>query len=98
MVIMYQNFSAKDKNKKQERFHEHYENISEDQKQSLVEYRRNCYIYLNGCPVSFHFLAKRVIGSAAILGQTNSFEKENILNFTFKRWSEKCIFPLFFLI
>lgn len=46
MVIMYQNVSAKDKNKKQERFHEHYENISEDQKQSLVEYRRNCYIYL----------------------------------------------------
>ena len=47
---------------------------------------------MNGCPVSFHFLAKRVIGSAAILGQTNSFEKGNILNFTFKRWSEKCIF------
>ena len=63
---------AKNK-KKREYCCERYKNLSEDEKQKLVEYRRNYFItlknYLQGCSIRFQFLAIRVDRNTAISGQ-----------------------------
>ena len=40
----YQNFSEEEKGKKRQYYHQHTKTLSEDQKQSLIEYGRNYYI------------------------------------------------------
>ena len=50
---------------------------------------------MQGHSIRFQFLAIRVVGNAAILGQPDIFGK-NALNFSIRQFSEKCNFPLLF--
>ena len=56
-----------------------YQNLSEEEKQKLVGYKRNYYVSLKkelqGHSTRFLFLAIRVDGIAVILAQLGAFEK-----------------------